>query len=112
MVAIDHTQFRSYRRENPWDRSDPPLWLLTPGEREILERMFPGLLLDCINGSRVPIETADGDTRAGYLAYGVRGPVLTGWRLRLWRVRCGWSALWAGLRLGFLEWGMDHARER
>lgn len=57
-----------------WSNEDPiPLWLITPEE---LEKLPVGIELECINGKKYVkgVDTIDGDTRFGHLAYGVRDP--------------------------------------
>lgn len=56
--------------DNPWDRTDDPLWLLTPDELKLVPN---GATLHCISNETVVVGTdkIDNDTRFGLLAYGV-----------------------------------------
>ena len=60
----------SRRNNNAWDDRANKLWLLTPVE---LEMIPAGTALVCISGCIVikGIDEIDGDTRVGYLAYGL-----------------------------------------
>lgn len=52
---------------------DGNLWLFTPEE---FEQLPDGIVLECINGdyAKKGVDYIDGDTRFGYMAYGVRDP--------------------------------------
>lgn len=56
--------------DNPWSRTDDPLWLLTPAELKLIPK---GTTLYCINSETVVVGTdrIDDDTRFGLLAYGL-----------------------------------------
>lgn len=56
---------------NPWDKTDDPLWLLSPIE---LESLPDGIILESINGTlaRKGIDPIDQDTRFGMITWGFR----------------------------------------
>ena len=61
---------------NPWDKSEDPLWLLTPDE---LKAVPDGTVLHGIMGgtTTVGVDVIDDDTRFGVTAWGLRESQLT-----------------------------------
>lgn len=62
----------AYTNDNAWNaNAEDPLWLLTP---EQLDEIPDGTILHSIMGERAVFgkDVIDGDTRFGYLAYGLR----------------------------------------